>query len=125
MGEGVAPINSHIVWLDQTQGGVETFQRTARVVQMHIAVIQGAAVMASHHKEANGFCLKDFEHIADGEKVAQALGHFFIVDVDKAVVHPHLCHRFARNTLALGDFVFVVGELQVGTATVDVKTFAK
>ena len=125
LGEGVTPIDSDIVRLDQTQSGVETFQRTARVVQMHIAVIQGAAVMASHHKEANGFCLKDFEHIADGEKVAQTLGHFFVVNIDEAVVHPHLCHRFARSTLALGDFVFMVGELQVGSATVDVKTFAK
>ena len=78
---------------------------------MHIAVIQGATVVAAHHKEANGFCLKDFEHIADGEKVAQTLGHFFVVDVDKAVVHPHLRHRFARCPLALGDFVFMVWEL--------------
>ena len=125
MGEGVAPINSHIIRLDQTQSGVETFQRPTRIVQMHIAVVQGAAVMAAHHKEANGFSFKDFEHIADGEKVAQALGHFFVVDVDKAVMHPHLRHRFARCALALGDFVFMVWELQVGTATVDVKTFAK
>ena len=81
--------------------------------------------MATHHKEANGFCLKDFEHIADGEKVAQALGHFFVVDVDKAVVHPNLCHRFAKSTLALGNFVFMVWELQVSTATMYVKTLAE
>ena len=57
---------------------------------MHIAVIQGAAIVAAHHKEANGFSFKNFEHIADGEKVAQTLGHFFVVNIDEAVVHPNL-----------------------------------
>ena len=92
---------------------------------MHIAVIQGAAVVATHHKEANGFCFKDFEHISDGEKIAQALRHFFVVDIDEAVVHPNLCHRFARSSLALGDFVFMMGKLQIGTATMYVKTLAE
>ena len=67
--------------------------------------------MTTHNKEANGFCLKHFEHIADGEKVAQAFGHFFVINVNEAVVHPDLRHRFARSALALGNFVFMVRKL--------------
>ena len=125
LGERVAPIDRYIFRLDQTQSGVETFQSTTGVIQMHIAVIQGAAVVATHDKEANGFCFKDFEHIADSEKVAQALGHFFVVDIDEAVVHPHLRHGLTKRTMALGDFVFVVGKLQIGPATMYVKTLAE
>src|SRR5256885_8117113 len=59
-------------------------------------------------------------HVADGEEVAQRLGHLLVVHVDEAVVHPDLRERLAGRAFALGDLVFVVRELQVGAAAVDV-----
>ncbi len=92
---------------------------------MHIAVIQRAAVMRAHHKEANGFGVKAFQHIADGEKVAQTFGHFFVVHIDKTVVHPGVHKGLAIGAFALGNFGFVVRKLQVGAAAVNVQRFTE
>ena len=107
------------------QRGVQTLQGVAGIVQMHIAVVQGAAVVAAHHKKADGLGVKHLEHIADGEKVAQAFGHFFVVHIDEAVVHPVAGQGLAGCALALGNFVFMVGKLQIRPAAVDVKGLAQ
>ena len=92
---------------------------------MHIAVIQCGAVMGSHQEEPHGFGVVFGQHLTDGEKIAQALGHFFVVHPHKTVVHPKPCQGFATGTFALRNFVFVVGELQVCTTTVDIKALAQ
>ena len=61
----------------------------------------------------------------DGEKIAQGLGHFLIVNPHKPVVHPDLGEDLAVRPATLGDLVFMVGELQVLAAAVDVKIIAQ
>ena len=65
------------------------------------------------------------QHIADREKVAQALGHLLVVDVDKAVVHPEPRERHTMCCLALGNFILVVREDQILAAAVNVKRVAE
>ena len=81
--------------------------------------------MAAHDEETNGFSVVFFEHIPNREEVAQRLGHLFVVHVDEAVVHPCLGKRLAGGAFALGNFVFVMGELQVSTAAMNVKALAQ
>ena len=81
--------------------------------------------MGSHQEETNRFGIVLFQHLANGEKVTQAFGHFLVVDVDKTVVHPVFGHRLAESAFALGDFIFMVRELQVCTARMNVKTLAQ
>jgi len=76
-------------------------------------------------EKAQRFGLVALQHLADGEKVAQALGHFFFIDAHKAVVHPKARQGLAAGAFALGNFVFVVRKLQVGTAAVDVERLAQ
>ena len=96
--------------------------------------------MRAQNEKAHHFGIVFFQHVADGEKIAQRFGHFFVVHADKAVVQPvfnvavddfvgNVWRVFAANAVvcaaALGDFVFVVGELQICAAAVDVKRVAK
>ena len=92
---------------------------------MHIAVVQRAAVVAAHDEEAHRLGIELLEHIADGEEIAQRLGHFLVVDVDEAVVHPGARKGLAGRAFALGDFVLMVRKLQVGAAAMDVEAFTQ
>ena len=92
---------------------------------MHIAVVEGAAVVRPHDEKPDGFRIELLQHIANQEKVAQALGHLLVVDVDEAVVHPAVGQRLAGGAFALRDFVLVMGKWQVGAAAVDVERFAQ
>ena len=92
---------------------------------MGVAVVQRAAVMRAQDEKSHRFGVVLRQHFADGEEIAQALGHFFVVHPHKAVVHPKACQRFAVGAFALGNFIFVVRELQVRTAAVNVKALAE
>ena len=64
-------------------------------------------------------------HIPHRKEVVQALGHFLIVHIDKAVVHPVAGKGAAVGALALGDLIFMVGEYQVLTAAMQVDGLAQ
>ncbi|MNZ86245.1 hypothetical protein D3C78_1050620 [compost metagenome] len=81
--------------------------------------------MAADHEEAHRFGIELLEHIANGKEVAQGLGHLLVVHVDETVVHPGLRKGLAGRTFALGDFIFVVGELQIRTAPMDIEALAQ
>ena len=74
--------------------------------------------MGADDEKAQGLGVELLQHVADGEKVAQRLGHLLVVHIDKAVVHPQPRHGLAVRAFALGDFVFVVGKLEVCSASV-------
>ncbi len=67
---------------------VKAPQALAGILQMHIRVIQGAAVMRAQNKEADHFGIELLKHLTNREEVAQRLRHLFIVHTHKAVVHP-------------------------------------
>ena len=108
---------------------------------MRVGVVQRAAVVGAQDEEAHDFGVVLFQHFADGEEVAQRFGHFFAVHTDEAVVQP--VFDVTGNALpvvglrvvmaagmpcradTLGDFVFVVRELQIRAASVDVESVAE
>ena len=81
--------------------------------------------MRADDEKAHGLGVVLRQHVADGEEVAQALGHLFVVHPHKTVVHPEERQRFAVSAFALGDFVLMVGKLQVSAAAVNVKALAQ
>ncbi len=105
--------------------GVQARQRVARIVQVHIAVVQVAAVMRAQDEEAHDFRVIHLEHVTDGEEVAERLRHLLVVHAHEAVVHPGVDEGAAAGALGLGDLVFVVRELQVGAAAVQVEMRAE
>ena len=68
---------------------------------------------------------KLFEDFPQQEEVTQGLGHFFMIDGNKAVMHPVPGHGLAKTALALSDFVFMVGKNQVKAAAVDIEAFSQ
>ena len=92
---------------------------------MGVAVVQRAAVVGADDEETHRLRVVFGQYLTDGEEVAQRLGHLLVVHAHKTVVHPDLGQGLAMCALALGDFVFMVGKLQVGPATVDIKGFAQ
>jgi hypothetical protein len=98
----LSPVDRHVGGWHRLQRGVQALERVARVVQVHVAVVQRAAVVRTHDEEAHGLGVVLLQHVADGEEVAQALGHLLVVDVDKAVVHPHVAPAACRWRLRSG-----------------------
>ena len=81
--------------------------------------------MRREHEQAHGLQIKLFGDIAHGEEIALGLGHLFVVDVDKAIVHPVAHVGLAGRAGGLGDLVFMVREEQVLAAAVDVEGLAQ
>ena len=125
---GIAPIDvfyPRIAALGHGECGVQALECRAGVAQMHVAVVQRAAVVRAHHKETHRFSIKLLQHIPDSEKITQTFGHFFVINVDEAVVHPKTCQRCAMRTFALRDLVFMVRKLQVSPTAMNVQRLAQ
>ena len=65
------------------------------------------------------------EYIADGEEIPERLRHLLVIDIDEAVVHPHVREMIARRRAGLRDLVLVVRELQIHAARVDIEVRAQ
>ena len=65
---------------------------------MDIAVIQSAAVMCTDDEEPDGFGIELLQHFTDGEEIAEAFGHLFVVHTHKTVVHPVAGKQLAVRT---------------------------
>ena len=115
------PVDRRRFGWHQVQRGVQALERSAGIVKMNVAVIDRAAVVGAHEEKAQRFGIDLFQHIADGEEVAQRLRHLLVVDIQEAVVHPVTGQRLAACSFALRDLVLVVRELQVGAAAMDVE----
>jgi len=122
---GRTPVDPNVGRWHQIERDVQPLQRSTRVFQMHVAVAERAAVMRPNDEKPDGFRIELLQHIANQEKVAQALGHLLVVDVDEAVVHPAVGKRLAGRAFALRDFVFVMGKRQVGATAMDVERFSQ
>uniref|UniRef100_A0A193SBV0 Uncharacterized protein n=1 Tax=biofilter metagenome TaxID=1070537 RepID=A0A193SBV0_9ZZZZ len=107
-----------------TQGMVETLQGALGFLEAVFRVVDGAAVMAGDQQVAHHFGVILIQHLADGEEVAQGLGHFLAIHAHRPGVHPGIGVELAGGGLALGDFVLVVREHQVRAAAVDVEGLA-
>ena len=81
--------------------------------------------MTGQNKITHHFRIILGQHLADGEEIAERLGHLFVVHAHEAIVHPQVHKLFAGRALALGDFIFVMRKLQIEAAAVDVEMIAE
>ncbi|MPM80428.1 hypothetical protein SDC9_127475 [bioreactor metagenome] len=81
--------------------------------------------MGGQHEIAQGFVTVGLRRLADGEEITQGFGHFAVIDADKAVMQPVVDEFAAVGGLRLGDLVFVMGELKVLPAAVDIDGLAQ
>ena len=77
--------------------------------------------MGGENEEPQHLGIVGLQDVANGEKVAQGFAHLLLVDVDEAIVQPVFGVGLAGRPLALGDFVFVMGEYEILAAAVDVE----
>ena len=64
----------------------------------------------------------DLQQLVDRHEIPEGLAHLLALDLQEAVVHPHVGHDGrAVGAAALGDLVLVVGEDEVDAAAVDVE----
>ena len=107
-----------------TQRRVESRERKIRLFELHQRIVDRSAILAAEQEKAQHFRVSQrsaIEHFADGEKVAERLRHLLVVDVDEAVVHPKIRELLTRCRARLRDLVFMVRELQIHAAGVDVE----
>jgi hypothetical protein len=109
----------------RTEDEVQTFE--ARVGGLHafIREVRGGAVMRSEQECANGRPGDFLQEIFDEDAVAERLRHLHPVPVDHVVVQPVAGEALAGRRPGLGDFAFVVGELILQAAAVDVEFLAE
>ena len=120
-----APVDGALFHRHVGQRRVQARERQARIIEVHVRVIQGAAVVRAQDEEADHFGIELLQHFADGEEVAERLGHFFIVQAHETVMYPVIDAGMAERAFGLGDLVFVVRELQVRATAVDVELFTE
>ena len=83
--------------------------------------VHRVAVVGTQEEQAYRFQVELLSDVPHQQEIAKAFGHLLVVDVDVSVVHPVAGEGLARGRLALGDFVFMVGENQVLATGVDVE----
>ena len=81
--------------------------------------------MRAKNEKANDLRIVLLEHFPDTEEIAERLGHLFIVNTHKAVVHPVIHKATLVRALRLGNLVFVVRKLQVLPTTVNIEMLAQ
>ena len=101
-------------------------QRGARALQAFEREVERLAIMRREQQItdfAPGETLR--QQIAQREKIAERLAHFFAFDEQKRAVQPVFDERLAGRAFALRDFVLVMRKYQVLAAEVQVKAFAR
>ncbi|OQB90409.1 MAG: hypothetical protein BWX83_00853 [Candidatus Cloacimonetes bacterium ADurb.Bin117] len=81
--------------------------------------------MLREEEEANGLGAVPGQDVPRGEEIIEALAHLVAINVQKTIVHPVSGQGFAGEGEGLGEFILVMGENEVGAATVDVEGFAQ
>ena len=102
-------------------------KRLLRLFPLLLGPVHRLPVMRREHHKADhlaGHAL--LQQVAHRKEVAQTLGHLLALHLQHLVVHPEPRHFLcAIGTAALGDLVFMVRELQVQPATVNIKHIAQ
>ena len=76
--------------------------------------------MRRYHQIADRLIAELLSYLPDGKEIIQALGHFPVVHIDIAVMHPVMGKGYSIAALALGNFIFVMGKNQILTAAMDI-----
>ncbi len=94
-------------------------------MQMVIGIVERTAVMRPQDKEAHRLGIEFLQHFTNAEKIAQGLGHFFVVHAHEAVMHPIVHKGMVMRAFGLRDFVFMVRELQILPTAVNIELRAE
>ena len=81
--------------------------------------------MCLNHHITNDFIAVLFCNFPNREEIAQRLGHFLVVNIDIAVVHPVMRECLACSSFTLCNFILVMRENQVLTAAVQIERIAQ
>ncbi len=65
------------------------------------------------------------QKLIDCDHISDRFGHFFVFQTHHAVMHPIACKSLAGDGFGLSDFVFVMRENKVVSATMNVDLFAE
>ena len=122
---GFVPVGRHCHGLNALQRRIKPRQRLTGIVEMHVRVIEGAAVMGAQDEEADHFGIVFFQHFTNGEKIAERFRHFFIIDADETVVHPVVHEGAGMRAFRLGNLILMVRKLQILAAAVNVEMLAE
>ena len=123
-----ARCSGHWRRLESSQRGVQTAERRIRLLDLRQGIVDRPAVLAADQKIPQHFRVAHVpggEYIADGEEIPERLRHLLVIDIDEAVVHPHVREMIARRRAGLRDLVLVVRELQIHAARVDIEVSAQ
>ena len=114
---------------------VEAIQRGLRINQIVGRIVLRAAVVIAHDKKSQHlrFALvglvgwrvillpRHGDRLADRPEIAKRLGHFLSIHHQGTAMHPVVGQCAAKRALSLGDFIFMMGKLEVRSATMDVQ----
>src|SRR6266436_2296875 len=104
----------------------ETVDGAGGLLQAVECEIELAAIGNAGECESQGGGLVAFgEEVAQGEEIAERLGHFLAFDEKMLGVQPVADEMFASGGFTLRDFVFVMREGEVDAAGMDVNRFAE
>src|SRR5512139_542343 len=81
--------------------------------------------MLREKEEPDDLRMPAFYDLFDGEDISKRLGHLLLVDVDEPVVDPVPGKGLSCGGLGLGDFILMVGEDEVSSASMDVEGFTE
>ena len=97
-------------------------QCATSLLQSFVTEVHRLPILARQHRQFNCFAGPLSQQLIDRDEVAQRLGHLLALDLEEAVVHPHVGHRGgAVRAARLRDLVLVVGKDEVDAAAVDVE----
>ena len=96
--------------------------RAARFGPVHCLAIVGA----QHHQPDHLARHTLIKQVADGKEIAQGFGHLLALNLQHLVMDP-IAGKFTMRVGASGlrDFIFMMRELQVIAAAVNIKAFAQ
>ena len=114
----------HVLQIPQRT--VQAIQGTGRLIEGIAGPVYWTAVMGAQQRQAYGFTRRLGEQISNQQHVADGLGHFLLVHIDEAHVHPVTAEELAIvGAGTLGNLVLVVGKHQVAATAVNIDGLAQ
>ena len=77
--------------------------------------------MRADDEKTQDFRIIILQHITNRKEIAERFRHFFIIHPYETVMHPVIDERMAGSAFRLGDLIFMMRELKIGTAPVNIK----
>ena len=76
--------------------------------------------MGAQHEETKHLRIIFFCDLTNRKEITQGFGHFHIVNIQEAIVHPVVCKCLIVGTLGLGDLILMMREDQILATCMDI-----